>query len=325
MSSLHALNRRQLLKATGAGLVTAGVGSALGLAGAAPAQGAAAQFPGHKPGKIYLGLSNGGQSLAYTLERTGRVGLRRTYYAWDNVNGELRNIKADHAADRLPWISFKPASKASGGWAAIARGSHDAALRARARAYAQLSQPVVVTFNHEPHNDDTGTPADFARAWCRIHDVMKDETGLRNVVSTPIIGEWVYNPTNRRQDPEQFITGEVLQRCHMLGVDLYQNESGEGYSVRLRRITEWLDKKGYPNKPVGLGETACSMDFSRPNGVEWWNSSWKWAAASQRVAAISYYNSSRHNTLNKDWILWETSAKLQAYKASLASTVATRL
>jgi hypothetical protein len=325
VSSSYALNRRQLLKVTGAGIVSVGAGSALGVAGAAPAHAAAAQFAGHKPGKIYLGLSNGGQSLSSTVSRTGDLGLRRTYYGWDNLNGELKNIKVDHAAGRLPWISFKPASASKGGWAAIAKGSHDAALRARARAYAGLSKPVIVTFNHEPHNDKTGTPAEFAKAWCRVHDIMKDETGLRNVISAPIIGEWVYNPTNRQQAPEDFITGPLLDRAHMLGVDLYQNDSGQDYSVRLGRVVDWLDAKGHRQMPVGLGETACSMDFSRPNGVEWWKSSWKWAVASGRVAAISYYNSSRNNTLKKDWVLWETSAKLQAYKDSLKSAAAVTL
>jgi hypothetical protein len=325
VSSPYALNRRQLLRVTGAGIVSVGVGSTLGVAGAAPAHAAPAQFSGHKPGKIYLGLSNGGQSLASTVNRTGALGLRRTYYGWDNLKGELKNIKADHAAGRLPWISFKPASVGKGGWAAIAKGNHDAALRARARAYDGLSKPVIVTFNHEPHNDKTGTPAEFAKAWCRVHDIMKDETGLRNVISAPIIGEWVYNPTNRKQDPEEFITGPLLDRCHMLGVDLYQNETGQDYSVRLGRVVDWLDARGHRQMPVGLGETACSMDFSRPNGVDWWKSSWKWAVASGRVAAISYYNSSRNNTLKKDWVLWETSAKLQAYKDSLKSAASVRL
>jgi hypothetical protein len=290
----------------------------------APASAATVQFPGHKPGRIYLGLSNGGQSLSTTISRTGPLGLRRTFYTWGNVDGEIRNIKADHAADRMPWISFKPPTSGGTGWRAIAAGNHDSALRARARAYAQLSRPVIVTFNHEPHTD-FGAPSDFARAWCRVHDVMKSETGLRNVVSAPIAGEWTFSPVNRQTEPGDYITAGVLSRCHMLGIDLYQNASGEGYNIRLGRVLNWLNSRGHSSKPVGLGETACSMDFSNPNGVEWWKSSWAWAVNSQRVAAISYYNSSRNNTLNKDWILWEASAKLEAYKTSLRSAASTRL
>jgi hypothetical protein len=319
-----ALNRRSLLKAAGA-TALAGATVGIGLSGGSPAAAATVQFPGHKPGKIYLGLSNGGASLSDTLSRTGPLGLRRTYYSWGSVSGELSNIRADHAAGRMPWISFKPASTSAGGWTAIASGRYDADLRARARAYAGLSRPVIVTFNHEPHNDSTGTPSDFARAWCRVHDVMKSETGLRNVVSVPIIGEWVFNPYNKQHEPEQFITGPVLDRCHMLGVDLYQNSSGQGYSIRLARVLNWLNARGHSTKPVGLGETACSMDFSIPNGIEWWNSSWKWAVSSQRVAALSYFNSVRNNNLEADWRLIETSAKLAAYKTSLQSAASTRL
>lgn len=318
------MDRRQLLKAAGLTLVGAAT-SSLGLAGAIPASAATAQFPGHKPGKIYLGLSNGGQSLSTTLERTGPVGLRRTYYDWSGLSGELRNIRSDHAANRMPWVSFKPASTRSGGWAALASGQHDGALRERARAYAGLSRPVMVTFNHEPHNDSTGSPADFARAWCRVHDVMKNETGLKNIVSTPIIGDWVFNPVNKEQGPEDFLTGAVLDRCHMLGVDLYQNPSGQGCAERLGRVLDWLDARGHSTMPVGLGETGCSMGFKNPDGVEWWNSSWKWSVNSERVAAISYFNSARNNNSGRTWLLWESSAKLQAFKASLSSAAATRL
>ena len=46
----------------------------------------------------------------------------------------------------------------------MASGKYDADIRARARRYAELSKPVIVTFNHEPHNDNTGTPGEFAAA-----------------------------------------------------------------------------------------------------------------------------------------------------------------
>ena len=317
------MDRRQFLKTTGATALGATV-AGLGLTGAAPASAATAQFVGHKPGKIYLGMSVGGQTFSSALDMTGPVGLHRTFYGWSSVEGEIRNIKDDHAANRLPWVSFKPPTSGGAGWKAIAAGQHDAALRARARAYAGLSKPVIVTFNHEPHTD-SGSPADFARAWCRVHDVMKSATGLKNVISAPIAGEWTFSPVNRQHDAEDFITAAVLSRCHLLGIDLYQNSSGETYVERLGRVVQWLDARGHSNKQIGLGETACSMDFRNPDGIEWWNTSWTWAVNSGRVAALSYYNSSRNNTLGHDWVLHETSAKLQAFRTSLGSAAATRL
>ena len=189
--------------------------------------------------------------------------------------------------------------------------------RARARRYAQLTAPVIVTFNHEPHNDATGTPAEFARAWCRIHDVMQSETGLKNVVSVPILGEWEYR--NRDGNPDAFISSAVLDRCAFLGLDLYQNGSGQGYAERLGRVLSWLDARGRSDKMVGLGETGATNAFGSPTGAEWWTRSWRWAAEhTDRVGAISYYNSNR-NTSRSNWSFAESTAKLAAYCASLDS------
>jgi hypothetical protein len=281
------------------------------------------QFAGHKPGHIFLGAS--GPDFATSLAETGSVGLHRTYYSWTGGTGETRNITKDHAANRMPWISFKPASTSAGGWAAIASGKYDADIRARARRYATYAKPVIVTFNHEPHNDATGTPAEFAKAWTRIHDVMKSETSLKNVIDVPIIGDWCYNPTNKNGHPEQYITSAVLDRCAFLGVDMYQNSTGDGYSVRMARILSWLDVRGYSNKMIGLGETGACNGFGTPNAVQWWTAGWTWAAAhTSRVAAISYFNSTRGN-LKQNWVLTETAAKLAAFKTSLASSTACRL
>lgn len=285
--------------------------------------GATPQFAGHKPGHIFLGAS--GPDFATSLAETGSVGLHRTYYSWTGGTGETRNITKDHAANRLPWISFKPPFTTSGGWAAVASGKYDSDIRARARRYATYAKPVIVTFNHEPHNDATGTPAEFAKAWTRIHDIMKSETSLKNVIDVPIIGDWCYNPTNKNGHPEQYITSAVLDRCAFLGVDMYQNSTGDGYSVRMARILNWLDVRGYSNKMIGLGETGACNGFGTPNAVQWWTAGWTWAAAhTSRVAAISYFNSTRGN-LKQNWVLTETAAKLAAFKTSLSSSTACRL
>ena len=77
--------------------------------------------------------------------------------------------------------------------------------------------------------------------------------------------------------------------------------------------------------PVGLGETGCTMDYSNPNGVDWWKKSWAFAANSGRVAAISYFNSQHNNNSGNTWLLWESTAKLNAFRASVKSSAAARL
>ncbi len=320
-----ALNRRELMKLASFAALGTAAASTGGASLAGPAEAATVRWPGHKPGYIYLGASSA-EDISKTISRTGQLGLQRTFYKWGDGTREDRNIRAHQAAGRLPWISFKPPSTAPGGWAAISSGRYDADIRARARRYAGLSRPVIVTFNHEPHNDSTGTPAEWAAAWTRIHDVMKSETALKNVVSVPIIGEWVFNPVNRRGEPRAYLSQAVLSRCHFLGLDLYQMKSGDGYDVRLGRITAWLDSQGHPTKMVGLGETGAANGYGTPSGAAWWTKSWKWAAANtDRVAAISYFNSLHNNNAGMNWMLWESSAKLDAFRASLASTTSCTL
>lgn len=313
-----ALSRRGLFGAA-TGL---GVGAALGPGLITPASAASAVFPGHNPDKIFVGLTGGGWGAADDLGAP--VGLRRLFKKWDQVDSEIRDIRADHAANRIPWISFKPPGSTPGSWQAIARGQYDSVIRARARAYATLSKPVVVTFNHEPHTDN-GSGSDWAAAWCKIHDVMKSETNLKNVLSTPIGGEWVFNPANKQNNPEDYITSGVLSRMAFLGIDLYQNSSGEGYAVRLDRIVKWLDGKGYSNKMVGLGETGCSDDFRSPTGAAWWTASWNWAVNSNRVFGITYFNSRHNNNNGWNWLLTQSAAKMNAFRASVQSSHAARL
>ncbi len=317
------LDRRSLLRLGSAAALSAAAVVGAGSAFVAPAAAAVPQWPGHKPGRIYLGAASYPNDISQVVNRTGPLGMRRTFYKWGDGAREDKAIRADHAARRMPWISFKPPSTSPGGWRAVSSGKHDAELRARARRYAGYSQPVVVTFNHEPHNDSTGTPAEFIAAWARVHDVMRSETGLKNVVSAPIIGEWVFNPVNRRHAPEQFINQGMLDRCHFLGVDLYQMKSGQAYDIRLGRVVDWLDAKGYSNKMVGVGETGATNAFGRPTGAEWWTSSWKWAAANTgRVGAISYFDTLHNNNAGLNWLLAESSAKLSAFRASATSSVA---
>ena len=98
------------------------------------------RWPGHEPGRIYLGWSDGGD-FGGTLALTGQVALRRSYFKWTNAHAEEERIREDHQALRLPWVSFKPPDE-PGSWAAVASGEHDADIRVRARRYAAVAAPV---------------------------------------------------------------------------------------------------------------------------------------------------------------------------------------
>jgi hypothetical protein len=290
----------------------------------------AARWPGHQPGRIYLGMSAPSEDWSGSLaDLVPQVpGVRRKFYEWNDASAESSQIASDHAARRLPWVSFKP--PVTGGtvpqrWDAIASGAHDADIRARARRYAALDAPVIVTFHHEPSNDAPDADgARWAAAWIRIYDVMDDETGLANTTFAPIVGDWLFNPKNS-QDPARWILPGVISRQPFLGIDLYQNNSSEGFEVRIERILAWLADHGDPGAMIGIGETGATDLFfeknaARPTAVEWWLDSWTWAVANtDRVGVVSYFNSTRNSKPDHYWALDESTGKLDAFKTSLAS------
>lgn len=322
------LDRRSLLKMAGATVVATATSAPTVTDGGPLGQSVfgmrpeAAKWPGHQPGKIFLGCTS--QPISETTDLTGRVGLYRSYHPWAITKRERNIISADHHADRLPWVSFKPPNSGAGAWEAVATGVHDTAIRARARMYAEFSRPVIVTFHHEPADNYPSQGAEFSAAWSRVHDIMKRETNLRNVVSVPIINEWAFNPINRRMDPRDWATNDILDRCHFFAVDLYQTKSGEGYDIRLGRVLDFLKKLGHSDKMVGVGETGSTNGFGNVDGAAWLKKQWEWSAANtSHICAISYYNSSLHNRQGKNWLLTESKEKLRIYRDALSSPSAT--
>lgn len=279
------------------------------------------RWAGHQPGRVYLGQST--PNLAAGVAMTGAIGVHRSFYDWWS-SGEDNTIKADHQANRLPWVSFKPPGGASG-WQGVANGQQDAAIKARARRYASYAQPVISTFHHEPTNDsDNG--AGFAAAWTRIHDVMNAETGLANVTFAPIIGDWEFNPRNRGGHPQDYLPAAVLRRMPFLGIDLYQNGSGDGFQERLGRVLNWMTERGVANPMVGIGETGCCRYESPPTPHSWFDDNWRWVEANtDKIGVVSYFNSTRNSKSGHVWSLDETQEKLHSYQAALRSNTSCRL
>lgn len=279
------------------------------------------RWAGHQPGKILLGLSSA--DIADSVAATGPIGLRRTYYNW-NDPGEDKAIKADHASGRMPWVSFKPPGGSTAGWAALASGAYDADIKAMAQRYAGYKHPVISTFHHEPTNDG-GNPADWAAAYVRLYDVIEAETGHANLAFVPIIGDWEFNPRNRDGQPDAFLTAPVLERLPFLGIDLYQNSSNDGFDKRLARIIDWLDYRGVVDPMVGIGETGCCL-VEDPQPHRWLKSNWDWAVANiDKIGAMSYFDSTRNSKDGHIWRLDETPEKLATYKALLDAPQSTTL
>lgn len=99
----------------------------------------------------YVGAAHGSNEVATEIEsQAGRVvGIRRTYWRADQVDSAVAVARADLAAGRLPWISFKPPLS----WEAMAAGQGDAWAIDLATKLAALDGPVWLAVHHEPEGD----------------------------------------------------------------------------------------------------------------------------------------------------------------------------
>src|SRR5690606_12770634 len=61
-----------------------------------------------KCGALFGAGFSDASDMAATEKTAGRpLGVRRTYYQGNQVDNAIKTVKADLAAGRLPWISFK--------------------------------------------------------------------------------------------------------------------------------------------------------------------------------------------------------------------------
>jgi hypothetical protein len=274
-------------------------------------------FPGLIPGQFYLGMSCGTACPEQERSLSRNYGLHRQYKSWGNWNGLAKAIKADQQAGRMPWISIKgPDGGSPAGWKALSEGNYDDDINKIADVLkANDGQPLFLTFHHEPSNDGTEAEGKFwAAAYSRFHDVLSDAQALANVADPPILGDWLFNPRNS-QDPANWLTKGVLARAPFVGLDMYENSSGETYADRIPRILDWMAGQGFPNKMVGIGETGSTDYYQASTAVQWMNDSLSWVANNtDKVVAVSYFNSTANSRAGVYWPLDESAAKMTAYR-----------
>jgi len=292
----------------------------MGLTGGA--QGAAElapRWPGHQPGKVILGMSCGSHCQAREAQLGMPYGVHRQFTKWGEWDEVIAYVRADHAHDRLPWVSVEgPYRGAPWGWRAVADGDFDSEIRALAAAIkADDDQPILLTFHHEPSNDASEAQGVlWAAAFSRFCDVLDREGALANTSCVPILGDWLFNPANKAQDPADWVTKGVLRRAAFLGVDVYENASGTPIGPRLERILGWMAAQGFPDKMVGVGEMGgTDAHYAGRSSVEFLNQSLAWAAANtDKIGVISYFNSTANSRAKVHWPLDENPQKLATFR-----------
>ena len=136
------------------------------------------------PGTTFLGAAVNGTSDLGTRETQlgSHLALHRTYFQANNIAGAVKQANADHAAGRLPWISFKePLS-----WADMAAGKGNTWATQVADGLATVDGPIWLAVHHEPEND--GDMALWTQMQAQIAPIIHARTD--NVAYSVIYSGW---------------------------------------------------------------------------------------------------------------------------------------
>lgn len=159
-----------------------------------------------------FGAAYGGNTDPTALEQEAGVplGLSVTYWNLDTRDNAIRRAKADHAAGRIPWLSFKFGAP----WSDVAAGKVDTKLTDLATKLGALDFDVWITFHHEPEGDEPDMTK-FVAAQRHALGMMPD-----NVRRWVTLTGWtnLYGG-NSAYDPEKLWPGDDV--CDGISLDPY--------------------------------------------------------------------------------------------------------
>jgi hypothetical protein len=262
-------------------------------------------------GGPFVGSAITGNGDPSAKERTygTNLGVRRTFYSSNQIDGAVRIAKADVAAGRLPWISFK----APYSWAEMVSGKGDAWAAELAAALKTVDGPVWVAIHHEPETE--GDVRVWAQMQKRLSPIIRN--GAPNVAFTIIVMGYHQIFGN---DPslsfDAIWPGDGL--VDVIGIDPY-NRYGTGAGKEFRELKDfYTELKAFADKHGtrwGVAETGYTHEAAAMD------SAWLNRAVSDMEAmggvALSYFDS----TLNSDadWTL-STTQKVNAFSSALRET-----
>lgn len=247
---------------------------------------------------------------AFEKEMGRRLGVRRTYWQATQVSNAVSVAKADIAAGRLPWMSFKfPHS-----WSQMAAGKGDAWARDLATKLAALNGPVWLAFHHEP--EDEGDPKPWVAAQKRLSPIVRK--AAPNVAFTIILMGYHQIYGDPKFSLDAMWPGDGL--VDVIGFDVYYFygtvKNGVMSTKRTDLVTAYFKHfqafAQRKNVKWGLAETGYT-DKASVDDPTWLGRTYDGLVANGGVA-FSYFNTSLNSSAS--WPL-TTAAKKSAFSAVL--------
>jgi hypothetical protein len=207
-------------------------------------------YPGEVPaGRLRWGAGiQGNGDPAWHEDPTGLpLGLRRTFWRWDQRVGPMVDVVEDDLAnDRLPWVSVKPPADPNGSWDDMGAGSYDDQIDEMLLALDASGGPVWLTVHHEPEGgggnnlpDDPGGPAAWRAMQRRVRERM-DALATENVGFAPILMSWTWDPASGR-DPEEWWEPGIWD---FFAVDHYVDQEASLLDATWFTVREWVGDHG---------------------------------------------------------------------------------
>jgi hypothetical protein len=260
-------------------------------------------------GSAYVGAAASGTQSMDSLQAQLSTPLRehRAYFEANQIKSAVSVTKADLAAGRIPWISFKvPYS-----WADMANGMGDAWAADISRQLAAVGGPIWIAFYHEPEGN--GPIQDWVRMQKRLGPIV--HANSNNIAYTVIYSAW--NITYGGYPLSSvFPTGAGV---NILGVDIYNQYNVRGTKMMdpMRFIPvfqSWADGHGIR---WAIAETGYTAEQSNIDG--YWLDTMYNDAVANGAAVVSYFDSSLNSVA--DWTL-DTSLKIDSYQRILSTSAA---
>jgi len=267
------------------------------------------------PSRKYFGAGMDGAptSMGPVEAFTAKVGKQPNmllYFAgWgDGFNGQgVRNAWDIGALPVMSWEPYSPSL------AAIADGATDAYVRKVASDVRALNLPVAISLAHEmngfwyPWGTRNASPADFTRAWQRVHDIFLD-VGATNVI-------WVWSPNVVNSLPEvplkPFYPGDSY--VDWIGVVGYYETGGERTFATLFGPTR-TEVRTFSQKPLLILETGVESGSRKAKDIA---DLFAGVAASSDVVGFNWFNYFRR----ADWRVDSDPGALAQFRASAQNDV----
>ena len=254
----------------------------------------------------YFGAAYGSNSPVGTWEqrRLGRrLGVHRTYWGGHGIAAAMRTARADAAANRLPWISFK----APYSWRQMAAGRGDGWARGLARQIRGVRGPVWVAIHHEPEND-SGDITLWKKMQQRLAPIMR-RTAPNLGYTVILMGYHQFYGATRYRMANIWPNTKI----DVAGFDIYEKYGVAGdrtwknfYRKYFLPIQAWSRRTGVA---WGIAETGYSHAAARAQ-PRWMRKVYT-QMVNQGGKAFSYFNTNLNS--KADWRL-RLATKLNAFK-----------